>query len=159
MTDPVITNPSGGEDQGASLSLGGLEGLLGFHLRMAQVAIYRDFRASLAHLDLTQKQYATLELIRANDGVSQVDLAALLGADRATMMAMVDRLETRGLVRRRRSESDRRRQNLAVTDLGLKVLAEAKAAIAEHEARFTGLFGDGELATILTALRQIHERQ
>src|ERR1700679_3975538 len=92
------------------LDMDGLPELLGFHLRLAQVVIYRDFIASLTQLDLTQKQCATLQLIGANPGVSQVDLAATLGTDRATMMAMVDRLENRQFLRRERSSADRRRQ-------------------------------------------------
>ena len=82
-----------------ALALGALDGVLGFHVRMAAAAIYRDFAASMAALELTQKQFAVLELIACNSGVSQTDLAATLGTDRATMMALIDRLEARGLDR------------------------------------------------------------
>src|SRR5436189_6454250 len=97
---------------GDELQDGGLEELLGFQLRMANVAVYRDFSDSLAKLELTQRQAATLSLIDANPGAPQVAIAARLGSDRATIMAMVDRLETRGLITRERSKTDRRRQEL-----------------------------------------------
>ncbi len=140
------------------LDLDGLPDLLGFHLRLAQVAIYRDFAIAMSELDLTQKQCATLQLIGANPGTSQVDLAGTLGADRATMMAMVDRLEDRGYLTRQRSISDRRRQHLHLTDTGRKVLTKAKATIDAHEATFTARFTPAELEALMEALRRIHQQ-
>jgi DNA-binding MarR family transcriptional regulator len=140
------------------LDLDGLSDLLGFHLRLAHVAIYRDFANAMAELDLTQKQCATLQLVGANPGVSQVDLAGTLGTDRATMMAMIDRLEQRGFVVRRRSVSDRRRQELYLTDDGEAMLAKAKRAIAKHERHFTSRFTAEELKALMNALGRIHQQ-
>lgn len=140
---------------GDELQDGGLEALLGFQLRMANVAVYRDFSETLAKLELTQRQAATLSLIDANPGAPQVAIAARLGSDRATIMAMVDRLETRGLITRERSKTDRRRQELYLTPLGQKTLKEAKSLIAAHERRFTARFSDKELAALFEALQRI----
>jgi DNA-binding MarR family transcriptional regulator len=152
---------SSGDDVGArtqNLVLGNLANLLGFHLRLAHVAVYRDFTAGLAELDITQRQAATLELIEANPGVSQVDLANTLGADRATMMAMVDRLETRGLLTRRRSTEDRRRQELNLTDPGHTLLSRARTLIGAHEKRFTDRLSPEELEALLNALKRLHQQ-
>src|SRR4051812_12661481 len=78
-------------------SLGGLAEVVGVHLRLAQTAIYRNFYERLGHLDLTPKQTSVLWLIGETPGIAQIDLAARLDMDRATMMAIVDRLEARGL--------------------------------------------------------------
>lgn len=140
-----------------SLDLGVLDDLLGFHLRMALLAVYRDFTSALDGFDLTQRQVATLELVRANPGSSQVDLASVLGTDRATMMSVVDRLEKRHFLKRERSREDRRRQELHLTDGGRKVLAEAKARIAEHERKFTSRFTQAELEALVQALRRVRQ--
>lgn len=142
----------------ARLDLGDLTELLGFHLRLAHVAMHRDFAAAMAELDLTQKQCATLRLIGANSGVSQVDLAATLGTDRATMMAIIDRLEERSLVVRRRSTSDRRRQELTLTDLGEETLKRARRVIAQHERHFTSRFTKEELSALVGSLARIHRQ-
>lgn len=131
-----------------------LDGLLGYRLRRAQGAMHRDYMASVADLELTQKQTATLWLINANRGVSQVSVAAALGMDRATMMAIIDRLEERGLVIRKRSTVDRRRQELYLTPAGISRLRKVKARIAEHEARVKALFKQGELTALLEALQK-----
>lgn len=153
---PLTTDPD--LDAGPKLDLDELPDLMGFHLRLAHVAMYRDFATALSDLDLTQKQCATLTLIGANPAVSQVDLASTLGTDRATMMAMVDRLEQRGLLLRRRSVGDRRRQELNLTPEGEVMLERAKRAIAQHEGHFTQRFSADELKCFMNALRRIHQQ-
>jgi DNA-binding MarR family transcriptional regulator len=140
--------------QSPELVLEELDGLLGYRLRRAQGAMHRDYMAAVAGLKLTQKQTATLWLIHANPGVSQVAVAAALGMDRATMMAVTNRLQARGLVVRRRSTSDRRRQELYLTPAGEKTLDKVKARIDEHENRFKKLFEPAELAALLSALKK-----
>ncbi len=140
--------------QGPELVSGGLDGLLGYRLRRAQGAMHRDYMAAIAGLKLTQKQTATLWLIDTNRGVSQGAVATVLGMDRATMMAVTNRLQARGLVVRKQSTSDRRRQELYLTAAGEKALHKAKARIVEHENRFKSLFEPAELAALLSALQK-----
>lgn len=142
--------------RGGELDLGSLNQLLGFHVRMSAAAIYRDFSASLKDLDLTQKQYAVLSLINANPGCSQIALGATLDTDRATMMAIVDRLQDRRLLFRSPSKVDRRRQELNLTEDGRSVLAEATRRIEMHEQRFTSRFSAPELQQLILALRRIY---
>lgn len=135
--------------------LGRLAPLLGFHLRMASAAVARDFAAAMEGTDLTQKQYAVLELIGANPHVSQVDLGQMLGTDRATMMAITDRLESRALLVRRRSSRDGRRQELLLTPVGDALLADARRRIARHERRFIHRLGAAQVRTLIDMLEVI----
>lgn len=139
------------------LSYGGLDQILGFRVRMAHIAMYRDFSNELSTLGLTQKQCATLWLVQANPGASQADLAAILSMDRATMMAIIDRLEEAEFVVRKRSVSDRRRQELYLTPGGQKAVTKTRAAIARHEERFTSKFTRAELDALLAALMKLAE--
>jgi MarR family transcriptional regulator, organic hydroperoxide resistance regulator len=134
-----------------------LDGLLGYRLRRAQGAMHRDFMAALADLGITQKQAAVMWLVNANPGVSQVSVAAALGMDRATMMALIDRLEDRELIVRKRSTVDRRRQELHLTPPGQNMLRKAKTRVAAHEERFKALFKPAELATLLAALQKFQD--
>jgi DNA-binding MarR family transcriptional regulator len=142
------------ESAATELAFAELDGLLGYQLRRAQGAMHRDFMATVASFELTQKQAATLWLIQANGGVSQAEVASALGMDRATMMALTDRLEDRGFVIRKRSSVDSRRQELYLTPAGQSMLKKCKARVAEHEEKFRALFTAPELAALLEALKR-----
>jgi DNA-binding MarR family transcriptional regulator len=146
-----------GEDtkpQRAPLRSDWLSGLTGFHVRLAHASLYRHFSRAMAELKLTQKQTAVLELIAANPGCSQVDLAASLGMDRATMMALVEGLEKRGLIGRSISIVDRRRHDLHLTELGADTVARARAVIDRHEAELLDGWSDQERRAFVAALKR-----
>lgn len=143
--------------RGPELMFQELDGLLGYRLRRAQGAMHRDYMATVTGLELTQKQTAALWLINANPGVAQVSVASALGMDRATMMSVIDRLEERSLVIRKRSTVDRRRQELYLTSAGQSLLKKIKLRIEEHERKFKSLFKPAELAALLAALGKFQD--
>ena len=145
-----------GRPDGERLDLGRLDSLVGFHLRMATAALYRDFAQAMQGTGLTQKLFAVLELIEANPDVSQIDISETLETDRATVMALVDRIEARGLVERRRSERDRRRLRLVLTTKGRKALGDARRRIAAHEHAIVGRLGPEGAATLVLLLKRIY---
>lgn len=159
MTTPKDLKPANddeGFELGSPLRTGRLDDILGFHLRMANVAIYQDYTAAMGDLGLTQKQFAVLELVAANPKVSQIDIANRLSMDRATMMALVNRLEGRNLIARQPSSVDRRRQELVLTGDGASTLARAREIQTKHEARFTERFSPEELQAFIASLKRIY---
>ena len=137
--------------------LGGLNGIVGFHIRLAHGAVYRHFTETFVDLDLTQKQASTLWLVNEHPGISQIDLGGRLRMDRATTMTIVNRLQDRAYLRRERSASDARKQALYLTEAGAQALAKAKAAIAEHEAWLKSRFTREETEKLVEMLARIHE--
>ncbi len=96
-------------------------------LRPALLHLNRRLRRELAPLGITGGQAALLWGIRSHPGIGVRGLADLEGVSTPAMSAYVDRLEAAGLVTRRRSEDDRRRVELAVTESGLRVLRSARS--------------------------------
>lgn len=141
---------------GQEVALGELNEVVGLHLRLAQGEACRTFTEALGPLDVTQRQVGVLWMIGENPGSSQAAIASALEMDRASMMQIVDKLEGRGLIERRRSSVDRRCQELELTDAGEILLTCAKALIADHEARLRALIGEHELAAFVAALKRIH---
>jgi DNA-binding MarR family transcriptional regulator len=137
--------------------LGGLNGIVGFHIRLAHGAVYRHFTETFVDLDLTQKQASTLWLVNEHPGISQIDLGGRLRMDRATTMTIVNRLQDRAYLRRERSASDARKQALYLTEAGAQALAKAKTAIAEHEAWLKSRFTPQETDKLVEMLARIHE--
>ncbi len=141
----------------ASGGLGGLDGIVGFHLRLAHGAVYRHFSETFAELDLTQKQVSALWLVNEFPGISQIELGRRLRMDRATTMTIVNRLQGREFMRRERSQSDARKQALFVTEYGVEALGQAKAAINEHEQWLKARFTPQEVEKLVEMLARIHD--
>lgn len=79
-------------------------------------------RAQEAGFDLTPVQFAALDALRHAPGIDQARLAEAIAKDRATIGAVVDRLEQKGLVARAENKQDRRARVLKLTAKGERAL-------------------------------------
>jgi DNA-binding MarR family transcriptional regulator len=149
----TITTPhvAGDED------IGEIRNIVGFHIRLAYGAVYRHFTETFADLGLTQKQVSVLWLVDDHPDIAQTDLANRMRMDRATTMAIVNRLESRRYLVRGKSISDGRKQTLNLTQLGRKALVTAKAAIRQHEHWLKSRFTSREVGKLIELLTRIHE--
>ncbi len=91
-----------------AIDFGPLAGWFGFHLRMAQLASFQSFREQARNIDLSPGRFAALTVIGRNPGISQTALSRSIGADKSTMTPALDYLVKRHLVRRSRTENDKR---------------------------------------------------
>ena len=138
------------------VKLGRLDGVVGYLLRRAQMAVFEDFGRRFAALDLTPAQFSTLVSIRENPGRRQSDIAAALGVQRPNFVALMDELERRGLAERLRSGADRRANALKLTPAGLALLDRALAAQAEQEAAIrAALGGEAERSRLVETLARL----
>lgn len=140
----------------AKLDPGMLPELLGYQLRLAQLAVFRDFAASAGDLGVSPGRFGMLVLIEANPGVTQSRLAEAVGLDRSTLVAVLDTLEERALVERRRGE-DRRTNGLWITREGRAVLAKMKRRVLAHEARIAARLTAEERQVLRRLLAQLGE--
>jgi DNA-binding MarR family transcriptional regulator len=141
----------------ADADIGEIKDILGFHIRLAHGTVYRHFMESFEHLDLTQKQVSVLWLVDDHPGIAQTDLAQRLRMDRATVMAIVNRLQDRKYLERGRSLTDGRKQTLDLLPDGILALADAKKAIRAHEKWLKQRFTEKEIARLIEMLARIHE--
>ena len=118
-----------------------LTGLVGFALRRAQFAVFRDFGRAMADLPvpLSPGEFGILVLVERNPELSQTALARAIGVDRSTLVPILDRLERHGLVARKAAPRDRRRHALALGRRGtrrwLDTSRPCAGARAAHPAR------------------------
>ena len=140
----------------APIDVGILPHLLGFNVRRAQIALWRDFGRTVGEGDVRPGMFSLLVLVERNPGIAQIDLANQLDQDKATIVGLIDALQRRRWVVRRQSKVDRRRQEILLTISGQKALESLRMEMLEHEARFTRLFTPAELAQLMALLRRIH---
>ena len=135
------------------LSLGMLDGHLGYYLRRAQIWIFQDFIRTLEGLDLRPAEFSVLAVIGGNKGLSQADVAQRLGIERARLVRLLDRLEKRGFTQRLPSPTDRRSHVLRLTPPGQQMLKRAKALVMVHEGRLIERLGPAPHKMMIEALR------
>jgi DNA-binding MarR family transcriptional regulator len=98
-------------------------------------------------------ELAVLGVLAAGEELSQVEVAGRLGVDRTTMVSLIDGLEDQGLVERRRSPRDRRKNIVEPTPEGRDCLRRAEQARRAAEHRFLAPLGAETAATLFRALR------
>ena len=141
----------------AEIELGPLSEHVVFNLRRAQAAVFADFVASLARLDLRPAQYSLLEVVDAHPGLKQSAAAAILGIEKANFVSLVHELERRSVLRRSRSQTDRRSYALQLAPAGTRLLKRARGLHYAQESRLKaqlGLRGRDDLLGLLTRLAE-----
>ncbi len=105
---------------------------------MAGLAFNRFYKPLLDKLGLTYLQYLAVVLLRTRDGQTVGELGEQLFLDSSTLTPLLKRLETGGLVERRRDAADERVVRITLTARGREIAAEA-ACIPDETLRATGL--------------------
>ena len=113
-----------------------LSSRLGYLLKHAQQNFSMSGARALESLGISGRQLAVLVVLDAAEPLSQLDAAKELGVDRTTMVALVDELEDKSLVERRRSPDDRRKNIVELTVRGKEILAEGERRHQEAEKAF-----------------------
>jgi DNA-binding MarR family transcriptional regulator len=129
-----------------------LPGLLGYRLRRAQQAVFRDFAATIP--ELSPGRAGILLLVEANPGITQGRLAQAVSLDRSTMVGVVDALEGKGLIARRRGQ-DRRTNGLWLTAAGRTLVSRLKRRIQMHERRVAARLSPAERAQLIALLEKL----
>ncbi|MCW2752675.1 MAG: mexR [Marmoricola sp.] len=116
-----------------------------------------EFARRLAPLDLTPGQVGILRVIATRPGLSQQALAREIGAVPSRVVKLLDELEDRGLVERRRSATDRRNHELHLSDSAGDRLAEVLGVVVDHDRTMTAGLSAAEVATLRTLLAKVAE--
>jgi len=148
-----------GRSPAKPLDRGLLPGLLGYALRRAQSAVFADFAATFVQGGeaLTPGEFGLLVLVERNSGLSQMALARALGIDRSTLVPILNRLQGRGLLVRRRSPSDGRTHALGLTPTGEKALERFARLVRQHEKRISSRLSSAEMRTLIELLGKVRE--
>jgi len=129
---------------------------------LAQIGAHAaaGFARRIAGLDLTPAQAGLLRLVATAPGRSQQELARQLGTPPSRLVVLVDQLEERGLIERRRNPDDRRHHALFLTAEGGQFLrTKLGPAGAAHEDDVCAALSAAEREQLAGLLGRIAEQQ
>ncbi|RJQ84115.1 MarR family winged helix-turn-helix transcriptional regulator [Amycolatopsis panacis] len=119
----------------------------------------RRFAERVAELDLTPPQTGLLRVIARRPGESQQALAAELGTPPTRLVALVDGLEQRGLIERRRNPKDRRLYAVHLSEKGRETMRALAKTGAAHEDELTSTLSTKEREVLHELLGRIARQQ
>ena len=131
----------------------GAERSLSFLLARAGFESARRLRERLAPLGIEPRQFALLHELALEEGRSQQALADAIGVPKSGMVQIVDELEGRGLLERRRS--DRRTHALHLTAAGAAFLRGTATVAIEHDADLGAPLSDAERRRLVALLAKL----
>jgi MarR family transcriptional regulator, lower aerobic nicotinate degradation pathway regulator len=121
---------------------------LGFKLKDQSMAAYEQAGLHPYH-------YAVLAVLDEGTRETQGAIADALGYDRGQLVGLLDELEDRKLVERRRDPADRRRHTVRLTPDGKRALAKLRALARQLEDDFLASLDEDERAQLHALLRRL----
>jgi DNA-binding MarR family transcriptional regulator len=146
--------PTGAARDRAPVDAAPLDAMVGYALRRAQLAVFKNFRTAFDAVEITPAQCSVLILIERHPGVTQSEISDALSIQRANLVTLIDTLERRGLAERTPA-ADRRSHALRLTAAGRQTMPLLHQANAAHEAQVAALLSQSERAALLDMLGRI----
>jgi DNA-binding MarR family transcriptional regulator len=111
--------------------------------------------AALEPTGLSPYDHAVLALLEEEPRETQATIADALGYDRSHLVGVLDDLEERGLIERRRDPSDRRRHLVTLTPAGKETLTSLRSIAGRVEDEFFEPLDAEERETLRTLLQRL----
>ena len=128
---------------------------IGLVLARTARVVSTAFDRSLARAGGSASAWQVLVLVRSGQWGAQTEMAKAMGITGATLTHHLNALEDKGLVRRWREASNRRVQQVALTDAGEALFDRLRAVALEHDERLRALLSDEEVAQLEVLLEKV----
>jgi DNA-binding MarR family transcriptional regulator len=130
---------------------------IGFHIRIVQMRIFREFYRSFEGSGMTPGMHTVLAIIRDNPGIRQRALAEVLMVREPNMTRMIQGLHASELISREVDKSDRRAFHLVLTDKGRALMDGVAERIDSLEELLLSSLGADERRNLRSYLDRILE--
>ena len=128
---------------------------------LAQVGAHAasKFAERIRPIGLSPAHAGILRILDAAPAITQQALAGALGSPPSRLVALVDELEAKGLVKRQANETDRRRYALRLTAKGESALHTIGNLVREHQDALLAALSQDERQQLTALLIRIADQQ
>ncbi len=133
------------------------EANMGMLFRQVRDAMWAEMAREMAAAghDLTYSQFVTIKRLAMDSSDGVTDLARWAQVNPGAMTRLLDKLETRGLLRRIADPNDRRALHIVLTDAGQAIWSDIQHCGERVRARAVQGMDDGEREQLFRLLNQV----
>jgi DNA-binding MarR family transcriptional regulator len=110
---------------------------------------------TLRQFDLTLPQFNVLVILRWEEELPTLEVAARLVEETPGITRLMNTLTAKRYIRRRQCKGDRRQQLCSLTESGRRLINDVVPHIKATQARIVGGLSDGEVAQMIALLRRL----
>lgn len=141
------------------VTIGNLDGLVGYHLRRASAVVGNDFSRALDGTGMRQVLFGILSIVNANPGINQGAVGRALGIQRANMVSLINELVDRNLLDRKTAAEDRRAFSLTLSPGGTAMFDDCLKRIRAHEDQLLSDLRPEERRALIDLLSRIEAKE
>jgi DNA-binding MarR family transcriptional regulator len=134
-----------------------LDKSVGHLLRRAQQFSFDMYAKEVGTDSLTPRQFAVLQAVAENPGLSQTDLVKRTGIDRSTLADMISRMLKKGLLARQRTKADARANSVSVTPAGRRAMNQSAAQVMRADTAVLKAVPKAQQSAFIKALAAISD--
>ncbi|UXN57099.1 MarR family winged helix-turn-helix transcriptional regulator [Phyllobacterium zundukense] len=137
-----------------------LEDTLSFYIRTMNIAVSRDLDARLDGYEVARGtgKITTLLLVDSHPGIRPSVIAQIIMKDRSAMGRLIEQMIEHDLLRRQTSASERRAQELYVTQKGAELAAKIRPIVTKQSKDFFSFIAEEEQAQVMDILRRAYRK-
>ena len=133
----------------------GMKNSIGYLVRRSANLLMPQMETLFSDQTLSFSQWTALMALRDGDVRTAADLARNICHDAGSLTRMLDQLEERGLVSRKRSESDRRQVALEMTPRGRALIASLMPKVVGLWNELLGDFSHDEIRVLIKLMTRL----
>ena len=130
---------------------------LGLQLARTARSVSQEFERAMTEAGGSAAAWQVLLLIRSGQWGTQSGLAKAMGVPGATMTHHLRSLEAQGFVRRWRDESNRRVQQVELTDAGIELFDRLREVAVRHDQRLRSRLSEREVDQLARLLHKLEQ--
>lgn len=134
-----------------------LEDLVGYNVKRSNILFQSGVRKVLEGHGLNPRSFAALCQVVAHPGISQSDVARVLGIERSGLVAIIDSLQENNCLERTTVQDDRRVQALKPTQEGIETAKRAMVDVNAKENQIMENLTSDEQITLLSLLQKLRD--
>ena len=137
-----------------NVELGLLADNLGFHIRIASIALERPLKR-LAGEDIRMGYFPVFLIIKLNPEATQSTIAEAVGLHRSSLVPILKKLEQLGWIERTGHEEDKRANRIRVTHKGEQACAEIANYVESIEESARVAMGNRQYTRLVNLLKEV----